>query len=267
MVTSGSLDLLEWLRNRAREYVFDAIAVYKLIGDHGWPLEAEDEQDLARQLGDGGHLLPLPKEPAALANVVEVSLVNFVLEQLERVTDAVGQRGTERGYPDVEVTGGAFGAGFHAVDIKVARRGASRKLTQSRVTLYTGNTYFRYPTLKWPGTFRPFEDYSSHIVMICVYTLDEALTQRVTDLEVIVQPSWRVGSKQRSSTTREYIGAIQNIDDLRNGKGSFANESEFYAYWRKFNFRIGRSVQQQLDRLLKEQGPGQVGSGPIRDKD
>lgn len=32
-----------------------------------------------------------------------------------------------------------------------------------RASLYTGNTYFRYPQLKWPGMFRPFEAYDLHL--------------------------------------------------------------------------------------------------------
>jgi hypothetical protein len=43
------------------------------------------------------------------------------------------------------------------VDVKVARRGPGRsRNTKSRITLYTGNTYFRYPSVRWPGTFRPW---------------------------------------------------------------------------------------------------------------
>lgn len=83
--------------------------------------------------------------------------------------------------------------------------------------------------------------------------MNERTPSRVEDLELIVQPPWRVASRQRSSTTREYIGAVQSIDALREGRGEFATPEAFYDYWRKFNFRIGRVVQQQLDKLLKDQ--------------
>ncbi len=143
----------------------------------------------------------------------------------------------------------------HAIDIKAARRkvGKSGKSTQtqSRITLYTGNTYFRYPQLHWPATIRPFQDYGSHLSLIAIYTLNEASDGRIEDLELIVHETWRIGSKQRSSTTREYLGAVQKLDDLRAGKGEFDTEAAFYAYWRKYPFTIGRAVQQQLDKLLK----------------
>jgi hypothetical protein len=251
------VDLEEWLRERCAEYSFEVQGVFDARGDHQWPLVAKDHDDLIRQLAEGGHVLPLPKEPAALANILEVSIVDFLLMALSGVGGTVGTRGTERGYPDLEVTGEAFGGGFHAVDIKAARRKPTKrgvsKNTQSRITLYTGNTYFRYPQLHWPGTPRPFNDYSTHLDVIGIYTLDEDAPGRVTDLELIVQQPWKIGSKQRSSTTREYIGAVVDIDDLRTGRGEFDTPEAFYAYWRKYPFKIGRVVQQQLDKLLRNQ--------------
>lgn len=125
------------------------------------PGEDADAEDLEAQLGRHGHLLPLPKEPAALANVLEVSIVNFLLSRIS-ATDGqlVATRGGERFYPDLEISGPAVGGAFFVVDIKVAQRKITRRLpttqTQSRITLYTGNTYFAYPQLHWPGTFRPF---------------------------------------------------------------------------------------------------------------
>lgn len=247
------LDLLEWLRARCAQYSLDVVAVFRRSGDHPWPLVAADEAELEERLLTGGHLLPLPKEPAALANVIEVSIIDFLLQRLAQVDGAVVRRGTERGYPDLEVTGPAFGGHYHAVDVKVARRAASGRTTESRITLYTGNSYFRYPKLHFPGTFRPFHDYASHLDIVGIYTLNEATAARVEDLELLVHPAWRLGSRMRSSTTREYIGAVTSIERLREGRGEFETPEDFYAFWRDYPFRITRQVQQQLDRLLKRQ--------------
>jgi hypothetical protein len=161
------------------------------------------------------------------------------------------QRGNERGYPDLELSGPAFGGGFHAVDVKAARRAASGRQTQSRITLYTGNTYFKWPELHWPGTMRPFSEYAAHLDLLMIYTLNEDSHARVEDLEIIVQEPWRIASRERSSTTREYIGAVTGLDALRAGEGAFATPAEFYEYWRKFPFKISAQVQTQLQRLLK----------------
>ena len=198
-------DLLTWLRAECGRYEVEPVAVYRRRGDHPWPLVAQDADDLTRQLEAGGHFLPLPKEPAALANVVEVSITDFLTKSVERRDDISLRRGTERGYPDTEVSGPAFGEKFFAVDIKVARRKTnssgrvnSRK-TQSRITLYTGNTYFRWPDLHWPGTFRPFEEYHAHLDIVAIYTLDEESTSRIADLELIVHETWRLAPKKREA--------------------------------------------------------------------
>jgi hypothetical protein len=255
----GRKRLLIWLRDVASRYRLEPIAVYRAGRTPRFPLTAKDESDLQVKLKTGGHFLPLPKEPASLANVLEVSLIEFLLQEIAKKKGAMAQRGTERGYPDIEITGSAFGDVPHAIDIKAARRkvGAKGKVgtqTQSRITLYTGNTYFRYPKLQWPGTFRPFRDYGSHLSLIAIYTLNEATDARIEDLELIAHETWRIGSKQRSSTTREYLGAVQKLEDLRTGKGEFQTEDEFYEFWRKYKFKIGNAVQQQLDKLLSKEG-------------
>jgi Restriction endonuclease EcoRV len=248
-----TFDLLDWLREQCAEYEFDIAALYRRHGDHAWPLTATNDVDLEQRLEDGAHFLPLPKEPAALANIIEVSVVDYLIERSERVPGLVIARGTERGYPDLEFTGAALDDDFYAVDVKVARRGSSRRRTQSRITLYTGNTYFRFPQLRWPGTFRRFDEYAQHLALICIYTLEESHYSRVSDFEPLVHETWRIASRQRSSTTREYLGAVDSIESLRDGAGDFESSEDFYRYWRRFNFRIGRAVQQQLDRLLAEQ--------------
>lgn len=216
--------LLGALRRFAAEYRFDVVAVYRRGDREEWPLQAADLEDLEWQLHRSGSFLPLPREPAALANVLEVSLVDYLLQRLDQVDGAEVRRGTERGYPDLEIGGPAFGGGHHALDVKIARRASGGRRTQSRITLYTGNTYFRWPTLHWPGTFRPFQDYTSHLDLIGLYDLDDESLSRVADLELIVAEPWRIASRRRSSTTREYIGAVQNIADLRAGRGEFATD-------------------------------------------
>jgi Restriction endonuclease EcoRV len=249
-----SLDLPQWLRDRCAEYRFDVGGIFLRSGDHAWPLTAVDARDLEARLDAGGHLLALPKEPAALANVLEVSLVDFLVAAAGRESGLDVRHGTERGYPDLEFSGAALDGAFHAVDVKVARRAPSKRKTQSRITLYTGNTYFKFPDLVWPGTFRPFSQYATHLDILIIYTLNRATKGRVEDPELIVHDAWRLGSRERSSTTREYLGAVNDLDRLRNGTGDFQTAEEFYRYWRAFGFRLSKQVQNQLDKLVREQG-------------
>ncbi len=246
------LDLRTWLREQCADYRFNVAGVFQRDSDvSSWPLEAAGPAELEERLTQGGHLLPLPSEPAALANVLEVSIVNFLTLRALLIPQVQVRRGSERGYPDLEFAGPTFGGGFHAVDIKAARRAPNGRKTQSRITLYTGNTYFKWPELHWPGTIRPFNDYGSHLDVIMIYTLNPGNNARVEDLEIIVQEPWRIASRERSSTTREYIGAMTSIEALRSGEGAFATSAEFYDYWRRFAFRVSPQVQTQLQRLLK----------------
>ncbi len=242
---------IEMLRVVCANYVFEPIAIFKRSGSHQWPLVAADEGELVAILEEGDHFLPLPKEPAALANVIEVAVIDFLFDQLGGKGFEL-TRGTERGYPDLEL----MTEGKHfAIDVKVARRALNKKglptgRTDSRITLYTGNTFFMYPTLKWPGTFRPFADYSGHIDLICLYNLNPATASRVEDFELIVAETWRIASTKRSSTTREYLGAVDSIESLRNEQGEFSSAGEFYAYWRKHTWKIGPAVSKQLQKLI-----------------
>jgi hypothetical protein len=249
------IDLQDWLRAQCREYVYDLRGVFKLAGSTSWPLTIASAADLEAHLEQQGHLLPLPKEPAALANVLEVSIANFLLDRVAATGGQVSAvRGGERFYPDMEFTGPGLDGNFYAVDIKIAQRRVPKRgrptQTQSRITLYTGNTYFAYPKLHWPGTFRPFGEYAQHLDVIGLYTLNRDSASRVDDLELIVQEPWRIGSRQRSSTTREYIGAVLGLDDLREGHGEFTTPAEFYKFWRAYNFRVGKVVRDQLNKLL-----------------
>jgi hypothetical protein len=254
-------DLAEWLRQQCANYFFNLGGVFRRDSESAtWPVVAANPDELERVLAAGGHLLPLPKEPAALANVLEVSIVDFVSARIRRVSGATVRRGSERGYPDLEISGPAFGGGHHALDIKAARRsdlhpgrqppGRREERTQSRITLYTGNTYFKHPDLHWPGTFRPFIEYTSHLDIIMIYTLNTDSAHRVDDLETIVQEPWRIASKERSSTTREYIGAVDRIDDIRNGRGAFPTADQFYRFWRAHHFKVSPQVQKQYERAL-----------------
>jgi hypothetical protein len=246
----AATDLQEWLRAQCTEFVFRPEGVYVAGGDHAWPLVGTAPDDLTAQLEAGGHLVSLPKESAALANVIEVALVDFLLQRIEALPGGEARRGEERSYPDLEVSGPAFGGGYHAVDIKMARLAKSGRRTQSRCTLYTGNTYFKWPTIRWPGMFRPFDDYRTHLDIVGVYRLDLGYRGRVRDLELFVHEPWRIASKERSSTTREYLGAVVEVDALRDGNGMFETEEEFYRYWRAYPFRVPKAVEKQLQKVL-----------------
>lgn len=162
--------------------------------------------------------------------------------------------GTQRSYPDLEFSGKMFGDGYRAVDIKCARRGKSGTRLNNRIALYTGNTYFLWPQLKFSGILRPFGDYREHVSVVVIYTFDPALSERITEVQVVVHETWSIVSKARASATREYIGSVSTIDDLVAGTGEFASAEEFYDYWRHSarNWKKSPEAERLLRQVLNE---------------
>ena len=253
---------IDWLREAVRGYTFGPTAVFRPVapGVDWQPVHAETPEELEAALAAGWHLLPLPRESAALANVIEDDLRTFLFARLDTLReegeDVSYASAGERGYPDMELEGGFFGGGVHAADIKVAQRGAvpkkptTQRRTQSRITLYTGNTYFKEPTLRWPGTLRPFADYAGHVDVVVLYDM-VAGPHRVENVEIVVHEPWRIASRERSSTTREYIGAVQELDRLVEGRGDFDSAAAFYKYWRAFGFKASPGLQKVQAAELK----------------
>lgn len=183
---------------------------------------------------DDNKVVPLPKEPALVAKVIEVTVIEhfkrkaYAVPGLDVLDDLSG-----RGYPDVLLAGRAVGNLRVALDVKVARRKPRRDgsptRTQSRITLGPFDSYFRRPTDRIPGVGVAYGDMKWHLDLIILYDWDDA---DVENVEILVVETWRVASMKRSSTTRNYMGAVDSIADLRDERGHFDTADEFYTFWR-----------------------------------
>lgn len=248
--------LLEWIRSATVGWKPSIVGVFREDADHEWPLTAQSPAHLREALTNTGHLLPLPTEPAALANVMEIELRRHLCEAADSLAKAEIAEGTERSFPDLEFSGEAFGGGHRAVDIKCARikqlkNGAPSTNLNNRIALYTGNTYFLWPDLKFSGILRPFSDYDEQISIVVLYRFDPAIPERIADVQVVAHETWRIGSKARASATREYIGSVQKLDDIVNGTGDFASAKDFYDYWRHSTRKWKKSPE--AERLLRQE--------------
>ncbi len=248
--------LLNWLRDETRDWRPSIVGVFREHSAHSdWPLTANSPGDLREQLTALGHLLPLPSEPAALANVMEIELRRHLTRRVAELDGGQIEEGTERSYPDLEFHGELFGKGPQAVDIKCARRklsvsGAPTGGLNNRIALYTGNTYFLWPQLKFSGILRPFDEYADHVSVVVLYTYDASLPERIKDVSVVVHETWRLASRSRASATREYIGSVSRIGAIEAGDGEFATAEEFYSYWRAPS--IGWKRSPEAERLLRQ---------------
>jgi hypothetical protein len=244
-------DLKTWLRESCSGYVFRPKGLFQETGlTPHFPVTAHNPAELTQALRAGGHLLPLPSESAALANVLETGIVGHLMEAATGIAGLETEKGGTRSYPDLEMTGDLLDGRYWAVEVKAARRAQLKRqeptTTQSRISLYTGNTFFQWPKMEFSTIKRPFGEYAGHLDLILIYTLDEPVPEKVRDLEIFVHEPWRIASRQRSSDTREYIGAVMHLDKLRDGVGEFETEAEFYKYWRAFNWKMSATVKKKL---------------------
>jgi hypothetical protein len=194
---------------------------------------------------DDGKVIPLPKEPSVVAKVIELSVIEhfkrkaYAVPGLDVLDDLSG-----RGYPDVLLAGRAVDNRRVALDVKVARRKPRRvgkpTKTQSRITLGPFDTYFRRPADPIPGVGVAYGDMAWHLDLIVLYDWEDG---EVRNVEVLVVETWRVGSTKRSSTTRNYIGAVDTIADLRAESGEFATADEFYAFWRAVPLKKAETLE------------------------
>ena len=148
-----------------------------------------------------------------LLEKLDIELRQHLMEAAALTDDVAMTEGTERSYPDLEVFGERFGGGARAVDIKCARRGRTRVSLNNRIALYTGNTYFLWPQLKFSGIARPFGEYHEHVSIVVIYTFDASIPERITDVQVVAHETWKIASRARASATRESATAVSGTGE------------------------------------------------------
>lgn len=248
--------LLVWIRTEVEGWEPSAVGVFREKAEHDWPISAASESELREKLASAGHLMPLPTEPAALANVMEIELRARLVEAAGRYDELVIREGTQRSYPDLEFEGLGSAGAVAAVDIKCARRKTPTRLNNA-IALYTGNTWFLWPQLKFSGILRPFIEYQEHLALLVLYDFDSTLPERIKNVTVVAHETWRIASTKRASSTREYIGSVTGIDDLIAGRGDFESMDEFYDYWRApaRRWKESKEATRLLRNVLDERSP------------
>lgn len=209
-VLAGIEDVKQWVRNIFSDFTFDVL---------GFATRS-------------GKIIPLNLEPGTLGNVIEGIMIAHIKEKVKNRQDIKLTEGGNRFYPDIELTGSLFADSQIAVDIKAARRSEKNpNRTQSRITLYSFGTYLKHQDIKFSQTIRPFSEYKHHLDIIAVFDVNK-LENSIGNFKLLVVEPWKVASKTLSSGTRDYVGAIMEIDKIEGEKsGEFKTQQEFYDYW------------------------------------
>lgn len=147
-------------------------------------------------------------------------------------------------YPDLTFTHELSGRKF-AVDIKSTYRISANEVNGMTLGAFTG--YFRKRDSN-KNTLYPYSQYAGHFVLGVIYTkcddvaderkqftLDELPTipSVVKEFQFFAQPKYRIASSRPGSGNTKNIGSVVKIDELVDGKGSFASlgEEVYDDYW------------------------------------
>jgi hypothetical protein len=147
-------------------------------------------------------------------------------------------------YPDLTFISKTTGEKF-AVDIKSTVKDTSSRIKSMTLGAFTG--YFRNRASR-KNTLYPYGDYAAHFVLGVIYSqgsinpneksifqLDELSTIQsvIRDFTFFVQPKYKIASASPGSGNTKNIGSTNNISNLVNGKGIFAElgEEVYDDYW------------------------------------
>ena len=159
-------------------------------------------------------------------------------------------------YPDLTFTHEASGRKF-AVDIKSTYRISANEVNGMTLGAFTG--YFRKRDSN-KNTLYPYSQYAGHFVLGVIYTkCDDVADERkqftldelpkipsvVKEFQFFAQPKYRIASSRPGSGNTKNIGSVVKVDQLVDGKGSFASlgEEVYDDYWM---FYLTRDMAQAL---------------------
>jgi len=161
------------------------------------------------------------------------------------------EKGVQNQYPEFTLYSKKAPHKKIAVDIKSTyrQRNLNGELKSFTFTLGSYRSYLQDPKGA-KGILYPYKDYIEHWIIGFVY--DRNPNCKVTDIKAIidasrleppysniqyfVQEKYKIAGKTKGSGNTTNIGSIKsnNIDDFKNGNGSFKTKEEFELYWKNF---------------------------------
>ena len=159
-------------------------------------------------------------------------------------------------YPDITLA--SKDGSRIALDLKSTYRMSEYRASGFTLGSFTG--YFRARDFAKNISF-PYSEYASHYVLGIVYSrrasaIDEQTMYRLNELRNIqsvasdfvflLQEKWKIASDKPGSGNTKNIGSVKNIDDLRDGSGTFASAGVdvFDHYWMNY---LTRDMARAID--------------------
>lgn len=197
----------------------------QLFADFRWKMKGMIDED--------GNIYPIPPIPQVITGIFQEITKHKVKKFIRDNYGCEIVQGGPREYPEITIMGGKIGKRKIAIDMKTTRRISKNRISGFTIGSFAG--YFLHPNKKMPGCKFPYGEFDEHWIIGFIYTWnpDADTLHMVSDVEVIVQPKWKIASKSTGTGTTFAIGSIKDIDKLRKGEGVFKNKDEFETYWRR----------------------------------
>ena len=189
------------------------------------------------------NIYSMTNDTKVVSKILELILVPRLEAFAKRNGLAMEFPSAQNFYPDLTFKDGK--GNLFAVDFKSSYYNNNRQVNGLTLGSYWG--YFRNRNVK-KNMDHPYGDYKCHLILGILYrqspaTNGEGSIYKIDELKMIksvidsfvffVQPKWKVASDRPGSGNTRNIGAATDIDDLVNGRGTFASlgEDVFDAYW------------------------------------
>lgn len=181
---------------------------------------------------ENGNIYPIPPIPQVITGIFQETTKHKVKKFMKEKYECQIIEGGAREYPEITLTGGKVGNRKIAIDMKTTRRVSENRISGFTVGSFAG--YFLQPEKKMAGCKFPYGEFDEHWIIGFIYTWnpDADSLHMVSDVEVIVQPKWRIASKSTGTGTTFAMGSIKDIEKLRKGEGVFKSKEDFENYWR-----------------------------------
>lgn len=191
-----------------------------------------------------------------ISKVFELVTTPIILDIAKKYNIEVIQSDRQTVYPDFTLV--LPDKSKFALDVKSTYRRNEKRVAGFTLGSYTG--YLRNPT---KNIMFPYYSYKEHWVLGFIYSREEKMDggivpftkideiiPTIKDIEIIVQPKYKIAADRPGSGNTANIGSITDIEKLRKGEGVFAKYGEgiFEDYWRHF-------LQRKIARDMKKKQP------------
>ena len=199
-------------------------------------------------ISQSGQIYPLGTDTKVLSTVFELVIRPSVVKIANRYGYNVKEPVAQNHYPDFTLVPKSGEKKYIAIDVKTTYRAS----TNSKFSFTLGGyTSFIREASPSKNIVFPYMDYAGHWVIGFVYTRvaeKKAADARTfnydqigdvilpyKDVDFFIQEKWKIAGTSAGSGNTTNIGSISGrIEDFREGKGPFKDESEYLAYWRSY---------------------------------